>query len=779
MEEERPVNLSDFAMNIYRPDPAKVLDPSGVEHITDTPALGHVSGMMAASQPLTQHAELSTGPSTPAHHISSHPVYPSGETSTPPPSTPTNTAQPSVFAAACLAHPMPTEGVHEWVLTIVAKLYGHIPDEELIKLLCDRTCGREGRMIEENEITGVVNWVKRQRGIEGSIAPSGPTPKPTPKWPLRDEELQRAIIANEPFTVEQLIDLSPSQVEGIDTEEFIDALFPELGALLCPGWHVGSTSVRPRSEWRGFLSRAQYIVPNPMSGIVGVSGGKPSGRCIDNTGPRRYLIVEGDPPNSSDEEFHKQAAILRHLGKFAPLVLVVASRGKSFHGWFDCTGATEDQQREFFAYACTLGADPKMWTPCQFTRMPGGMRVKIDESTGEKFEIGVQCVVYFDREKIGKASVWVTPPKPRNLTAISPTPGAPTPLTADALLKLVDARAFDVDNLVVKPDPVFSLGNCCISTAGNLTAVQALAKAGKSSAVAAMIGAVFKGNGVGGDTLGFVAFNQHGRALIHIDTEQSRFDHDQLVRSTLKRAETLSPPPWFESVWTTDLAIDQRLAGLPLLMARAATRHGGVFAVIIDGGADLIASVNDEVVALALVEHLHRLAIQYECVVVVVLHENPGSTSGKTRGHFGSQLARKAETNLRLKKDKDGTTSVWADETRHEPILQANAYCFKWCSVAAMHVSAGRSGEIKDAETLATGRAVATQVFEGHSKMTNTGLKKAIMNTIDCSESTAVNRIREWMKAGLIGQLVDRGPYHLVTEAAKAPDTAGVSEPEV
>ena len=669
------------------------------------------------------------------------------------------------YVAACLAEPMPKEGVHDWMIKSAAKLCGHVSDEELIKSLYDRTRNRPGRLIDKNEIIEVVNWVGRKRGSSNASATSGTTAKPAPKWPSRDEALQREILAAEPLTVDELIESSPTLAEGIDTEESIDALFPGPGTLLCPGWHVWSTLVRPRSEWRGCLSSAQFIVPSPMSDIVGLSVGKPSGRCNDNTGPRRYLIIEGDPPNASDEEFHKQAAILRHLGKFAPLVLVVASRGKSFHGWFDCNDATQEQQAAFFAYACTLGADPKMWTPCQFTRMPGGMRMHIDESSGEKFEIGVQSVIYFDREKIGQASEWITPPKPRVLTAISPIPAPPTPLAAHALLELFDARAFDVNKQVVKPDPVFSLGLCCISTSGNLTAVQALAKAGKSSAIAAMIGAVFKGNGVGGDTLEFSAFNQHGRALIHIDTEQSRFDHDQLVRSALKRGGVSAPPSWFESVWTTDLAIDQRLVGLPLLMDRAADRHGGIFAVVIDGGADLIASVNDEVLALALVDNLHRLAIHHDCVIVVVLHENPGSTSGKTRGHFGSQLARKAETNLRLQKDKDGTTSMWCDETRHEPIQKVNAHCFKWCSATAMQVSAGRLGEIKDAETRATCRSHVARIFGDQCKISYGDLKKAIMTNLPCEDSTASSRIRDWKKAGLIGQSLDRGPYHRVPPA--------------
>lgn len=111
-------------------------------------------------------------------------------------------------------------------------------------------------------------------------------------------------------------------------------------------------------------------------------GGKPSLRCLDNTGPRRFLVVEFDfaaadkagrfpthaapllaalareriPRNAPD----LCAAILLHLlAEGAPLALAVSSGGKSVHGDFAPTyGASDDDLRRFFAHACSRGADP-------------------------------------------------------------------------------------------------------------------------------------------------------------------------------------------------------------------------------------------------------------------------------------------------------------------------------------------------------------------------------------------------------------------------------------
>jgi hypothetical protein len=94
-----------------------------------------------------------------------------------------------------------------------------------------------------------------------------------------------------------------------------------------------------------------------------------SAHTLDNTGPRRFLVVEFD---SGITDHH--AALLLHLANYAPLVLAVHSGGKSLHGWFYCAGQPEDKVNRFFRYAVSLGADPSTWTRSQFVRMPDGKR---------------------------------------------------------------------------------------------------------------------------------------------------------------------------------------------------------------------------------------------------------------------------------------------------------------------------------------------------------------------------------------------------------------------
>jgi hypothetical protein len=104
--------------------------------------------------------------------------------------------------------------------------------------------------------------------------------------------------------------------------------------------------------------------------LASVVAGEPlSEHSLENTGPRRFLVIEQDK-GTPDE----QSAILLHLATQAPLALAVHSGSKSLHGWFFCAGRSEESTRRFMRKAVSLGADPATWTRSQFVRMPDGTR---------------------------------------------------------------------------------------------------------------------------------------------------------------------------------------------------------------------------------------------------------------------------------------------------------------------------------------------------------------------------------------------------------------------
>jgi hypothetical protein len=312
-------------------------------------------------------------------------------------------------------------------------------------------------------------------------------------------------------------------------------------------------------------------------------------------------------------------------------------------------------------------------------------------------------------------------------------------------------RAFDVTTVPMKPIPILMLGDKVISTPGNLTNIQGPPKSGKSAGIGAILASMFNGNRADVDTLGFSACNVEEKAVIHFDTEQSRYDHDMLIRRAMDRARVQTPPPWFHSYCLTDVSIPDRNKALETAIWDAAAAHGGIFAIIIDGVADFCASLNDEAESFKLVGDLHRIAVERECAIITVLHENPGSEAGKMRGHLGSQLERKAETPLRLAKDAGtGITTIWSDRCRHNHIPKAEGTCFAWSDAAGMHVSMGRVSEIKSNAARVQMAEEVVDVFDGIDSMRHTDLVALIEKRLQLKERAAAGRITTWLAAGFL-----------------------------
>jgi hypothetical protein len=264
------------------------------------------------------------------------------------------------------AVPRAGNGVHAWLFQVARQLHAHLPAVEIVALLECRAQGC-GRHVSRKEIEDAVkNALACAWQPSGNAAPM----QPTAKWPRVNQE-QREAIVRDGGGLADLWEFSHPRIEdnGQHTEEIIDRLFPD-NPLLCCGRSSQEFDTRPREDWRGELSMLALIVPSPMSAVTGTTkDGKESKHTLANTGARRFLICEFDT-GTTDEH----AALLIHLGGYAPLVCAVHSGGKSLHGWFYVHDQPDVKVEKFFRYAISLGADRATWTRSQFVRMPDGTR---------------------------------------------------------------------------------------------------------------------------------------------------------------------------------------------------------------------------------------------------------------------------------------------------------------------------------------------------------------------------------------------------------------------
>lgn len=279
-------------------------------------------------------------------------------------------------------------GFHSWLFATACALKKWRCDRHIYHTLLkvsERIRCTTPEVQREREVREAVANATGQRLGAASSALQPGRPVRRSKWPQQNvREIIKIISMGD-----RIVDLeqaSPVEVRPctLSTEDVIDLVFPK-DCLLCGGTAVHAMSTRPREHWRGLLRDLQFVVPSPMRAELGTSrNGRASTRCNENTGERRYLVVEcdfvrGDPAlaDAFGAGLTPQdmcAAILLHLAQSAPLVMAVYSGGKSLHGWFWVQGKKEPRLHEFMRRAVALGADPRMWTRCQPTRMPGGTR---------------------------------------------------------------------------------------------------------------------------------------------------------------------------------------------------------------------------------------------------------------------------------------------------------------------------------------------------------------------------------------------------------------------
>lgn len=216
-----------------------------------------------------------------------------------------------------------------------------------------------------------------------------PLVKETSRWPKTNSALRNQIVELGGGLAD-LCDISPVSWDMPSTVEVMNMIFPG-NPLVCCGKSSREFWTRPLSDYGSSLETLQLVVPSPMSKLLGKiqdpepGGPTESAHTKDNTGPRKYAVVEFDT-GTSDEH----AALLWHLSDYAPFVMAVHSGGKSLHGWFRVEGEPEEKIFRFYRYAVSLGADRATYLKSQFVRMPGGRR-----ENGNR-----QPIYYFNPEQI-------------------------------------------------------------------------------------------------------------------------------------------------------------------------------------------------------------------------------------------------------------------------------------------------------------------------------------------------------------------------------------------
>ena len=336
--------------------------------------------------------------------------------------------------------------------------------------------------------------------------------------------------------------------------------------------------------------------------------------------------------------------------------------------------------------------------------------------------------------------------------ALDPLPGNEDTPEQTAPQLDIASRLAQVRFNIHTPPPletaVFVLSNGTPThTRGNISAITAQAKAGKSAFLTALAAGVITTKPDDCDLLGWRAVNPDNLPLAILDTEHSPTHNWKLGDRILRRA-MLTESEGLHLFRLAGVTIRELNAMLDFLL-----KERKWHSLFLDGTGDFVADVNDPEECNAFVARLHGLAIEHDTHIFNVLHLNPSSET-KSRGHLGSQLERKAETNLRIEK-KDGVSIVYSDRNRGADIPKDTAPRFIWSAEHQMHISADNIGSVKLAASLEMLREQRDEAFRISEKSALfwKELRDALQKVPGVKSESAADRVLRGLKThSLISQ---------------------------
>lgn len=225
--------------------------------------------------------------------------------------------------------------------------------------------------------------------------------------------------------------------------------------------------------------------------------------------------------------------------------------------------------------------------------------------------------------------------------------------------------------LSIKKDK-FEFKYVSIFTLGNISAIHGKAKS-KKTFLNSIFASVLTSNSEYANLIKS-ELPEHKNQIVYLDTEQSKYDSYNVNRRIVKMAGDNANNFSMFSLRGTNAF--EKLEFLEYLI-KTVSQVGVVF---IDQIADLAKSINDEEEAVRVVNKLEELTNNYDIHIACVIHQNKANDNAT--GWLGSQIMKKAETIIKVTKDKSNKniSIVDADATRGEDFepfaFQINEYGF-------------------------------------------------------------------------------------------------------
>lgn len=301
---------------------------------------------------------------------------------------------------------------------------------------------------------------------------------------------------------------------------------------------------------------------------------------------------------------------------------------------------------------------------------------------------------------------------------------------------------------VPEEEYVFKVDGVGCMPLGDLSAVKAPPKQGKTTAIKRIVATVLKGE------LGQLSSDLRNPLIMWVDTEQKVGDAKLIIQDIKKmtnlRYKYLDKHLMVYSMRKTD---DKSM----LVQMRAAIKNYQPHVVVLDGIAEFVNSVNDEVEAKDLIHQLMISAEEYYCAIICLIHENRMGNRDMN-GHLGSQLAKKAAVVFECQKKGDIIT-VHCTDSRH---LSTPSWSIRFDEQGHIvdtddHISSigknarptHRSNKKQQADAQRT-LDVMKAIIQEHGGIKRPELVKAMKLQLNMARTPAYNYIASQLKNGTI-----------------------------
>lgn len=309
----------------------------------------------------------------------------------------------------------------------------------------------------------------------------------------------------------------------------------------------------------------------------------------------------------------------------------------------------------------------------------------------------------------------------------------------------------DLAQPVADAECLLTIGNIDTFPKGELIALTAKAKQGKSQFIYYIIAAM-----LAGQPRGIVAPSQGSYKILLFDTEQSAASLQKGCKRIMRFAglnETQNDNR-FIPFFLRKVDYRERLK----LIKEAICDLKPTF-VIVDGIRDLIQDINNIMESVNLIQDLLTLATEHKCTILCVLHQNKGQDKNM-RGHLGTELLNKVTDCFEVVKAKTtGQFKVTCTDSRNIPCPDLAFSINEESDFCAEDVPVKVDTSVDSDEKM---KRIFRRCFSECQSMTYTELVDAYKQQADVGVSTAKSQIRKAKEKGFL--LNDKKMYHLASD---------------